>query len=184
MTKILCEPLLGGEPFEWDTDEHPPNYREDDDHQELLNLIKEAANGRRKSAYLREAEAETVATCAGLDEVYAPYVQEKHAKIGVNVGGKISPITEQDKEDFSKLLAHVREWELVFPDQGWLVAPQIVASFLIGEHAKGADIKRLHRSISKMHQAHLDPTNDAAVRGVFEYLTKDEDKPSDEKKDS
>jgi hypothetical protein len=173
MTKETEQGLLDG-CFDVPWDELPlvePVDRSEKAHNELIGVIKEGANGRRKSEFLREQEAETTATCAGLDEVFAEYVEAKHARIGVNVGGKVSEITERDRADFAKLLAYAKEWELTFPDRGWPVAPQIVAAWLVNEYAKGEDIKRLYRSIGRVHEAHLNPVNDAAVRGVYEYLT-------------
>jgi hypothetical protein len=180
MTKETELGLLGGDTFDTPWDELPPSEPIDrsTDH-ELIELIKEAANGRRKSAFLREQEAETTATCAGLDAVFAEYVQEKHAKIGVNVGGKVSEISEKDKADFARLLEYARDWDLTPPDRGWPVPPQIVAAFLVSEFAKGKDVQRLYRSIGRVHEAHLNPCNDAAVRGILEYLTS-EPKPEKE----
>jgi hypothetical protein len=152
--------------------EPQPIDRSKDD--ELFDVIREWGQARAEKAWLHEQECETLATLGALDGIYAPHVEAKHARPGINVAGKISEITAQDKEDFARLLKYVSEWKLSIPDQGWPVAPQIVASFLIRAFSNGEDIKRLHRSISRVHQAYLDPTNDAAVRGIFEYLGRPE----------
>jgi hypothetical protein len=117
-----------------------PIDRSKDD--ELFDVIREWGEARAKKARLREEEDETLATLGALDEIYAPHVEAKHARVGVNVAGKVSEITAQDKEDFAKLLKYSSEWRLSIPDLGWPVAPQIVAAFLASEYGKGADILR------------------------------------------
>jgi hypothetical protein len=106
-----------------------PIDRSKDD--ELFDVIREWGEARAKKARLREEEDETLATLGALDEIYAPHVEAKHARVGVNVAGKVSEITAQDKEDFAKLLKYSSEWRLSIPDLGWPVAPQIVAAFLL-----------------------------------------------------
>jgi hypothetical protein len=172
VTKIMVEPLLGGEPFEIDA----ANIPERDEGADLFNLIKEAAAARHKAARQREQEQEATATLGELERVFEKYISEKHAALGCNtINGRVSVLTPEDKTSFNSLLEYVKRWRLITLERGWSIPPALIAAWLVDEYGKGADIKALHKSVGRMHDAYLNPVNSAEVRAIFEFLTTETD---------
>jgi hypothetical protein len=130
-------------------------------------------------------EAEAMSLCQGIDEVILPHLKEEHTIPGVTVGNRISKLTNDDWATFNRLRTFCLEYGANVDCSRWPISPQGCVAFLTEEskHADADHLRKIRNSISRVHRALLDPTEEPIVRAALARLCeRDDDKPqSDEK---